>query len=165
MRNSEDEDHAKVLVGKLYPVKKVFASVVDAKGTDEVAVNRMTTFINESGLTDFVYKNDTHNSIISLTEDAVRRSGRAGHRDPPGDSAVPENSAAGESASNNRAERAVQEVEDLLHVNKLAMEGHVGEQLPCSHPVIRWLVEDVADVLTKSKVNSTGRNPYGEFHG
>ena len=79
--------------------------------------------------------------------------------------AVPENSAVGESASNGRAERTVQEVEDLLRVHKLALEAHIGVQIPSRHPVVRWLVEHVADILSKLKVNSTGQSPYEELHG
>ena len=96
--------------------------------------------------------------------EAIRRSGRSGHRDAP-DAAVPENSAVGQSASNGRAERTVQEVEDLLRVHKLALEAHIGVQNPSKHPVVRWLVEHVADIFTKLRVNSTGQSPYEELHG
>ena len=44
VRNEQDVELAKVLVGKLYPSRKVFACVVDAKGTDEYAVRRMVDF-------------------------------------------------------------------------------------------------------------------------
>ena len=103
----------------------MFACVVDAKGTDEYAVRRMVDFIKESGLTNFVDKNDKANPIIVLREEAARISGRPGRRMPPDvplpdgvDAdisvadirAVPENSAVGESASNGRAERSIQSV-------------------------------------------------------
>ena len=94
-------------------------------------------------------------------EEAIRKSGRTGHRDePPVGTAVPENSAVGESASNGRAERTVQEVEDLLRVNKLALEAHIGEQIPSTHPVVRWMVKHVPDIFTKLRINHTGQSPY-----
>ena len=128
----------------------MFACVVDVKGTDEYAVRRMVDFIKESGLTNFVYKNDKENAIIALMEEAVRRSGRAGRRMPrdvplpdgvdanAGDvSAVPENSAVGESASNWRAEISIQSVEDLLRVHKLAIESRIKAHISSDHAVLR----------------------------
>ena len=65
VRNEKDEELAKVLVGKLYPSRKVFACVVDSKGADEYATRRMCVFISESGLANFVYKNDKeHPSLL-----------------------------------------------------------------------------------------------------
>ena len=167
VRNDKDEQLAKVLVGKLYPCRKVFACVVDAKGTNEHAVRRMCDFIKESGLTKFVYKSDKESSIIALMDEAIRKSGRAGHHMPEDVPVlgVPENSAVGESQSNGRAERAVQTVEDLLRTHKLALESKVKARAPSDHAVLRWLVEHVADILTKYTINSTGQSPYEKLHG
>ena len=168
VRNEKDEQLAKVLVGKLYPSRKVFACIVDVKGTDEYAVRRLVDFIKESGLTKFVYKSDKEVSIIALMDEAIRRSGRAGKllpADVPSPQAVPENSAVGESQSNGRAERTVQTVEDLLRTHKLSLETKIKARLPSDHAVLRWMVEFVADVLTKYTINSTGQSPYEELHG
>ena len=121
VRDKDDEVLAKLLVGKLYPSRKVLACVVDSKGVvDPYGVNRVAAFIRESGLmnfevTNWVVKSDQEPSIVALMEQAIRRSGRNG-------TIVPEASAVGESASNARAERTVQAVEDLLRVHKHALE-------------------------------------------
>jgi hypothetical protein len=163
-RDKDDDVLAKLLVGKLYPSRKVLACVVDSKGVvDPYGVNRVAAFIRESGLMNFncinwVVKSDQESSILALMEQAIRKSGRNG-------TIVPEASAVGESASNSRAERTVQAVEDLLRVHKHALEARIGERLPSTHPTMRWLVEHVADILTKYTINDTGMSPYEELHG
>ena len=137
----------------------------------------MTEFIRQSGLTKFVFKTDQESSIKALMEEtiqkdadiktmmdeAIRRSGRQGDHIPL--TAVPENSAVGASASNGRAERTVQTVEDQLRVLKAAFESRIGAQVPCSHPVIRWLVEHVADIINKYAITRNGMSPHDELHG
>ena len=123
-----DEELANVPVGNLYPSRRLSGCVVDAKGLDDYAVERMIDFIKESGLTSFFCKNDKENSMIALMAEANRRSGGAGCKLPPDvpgpadATAVPEKSAVGESASNGRAEPSVQASQYLLHVHKLALE-------------------------------------------
>ena len=160
VRNKEDEVLAQLLIGKVYPMRKFFACICDAKGVDPYVVERMATFIRDTGLNNFnfVVKSDQESSIVAMMEQAIRRSGRNG-------TAVPEASAVGESASNGRAERAVQTVEDLLRVHKIALEARIGVHIPADHAVLRWMVEHVADVLNKYSINSTGMSPYEELHG
>ena len=168
VRNEKDEELAKVLVGKLYPSRKVFACVVDSKGADDYATRRMCDIIKESGHANFVYKSDKEHSIIALIDEAVRRPGRAGRHVPPDvpvRRGVLENIAVGESQSNGRAERAVQTVEDLLRTHKLSLESKIKARLPSNHPVLRWLVEHTADILTKYTINSTAQSPCEELHG
>ena len=179
IRSEQDQDLVTLLVGKLYPFRKTFACVVDMKGrgTDGYAISRMTEFIRQSGLTKFVFKTDQESSIKALMEEtiqkdadiktmmdeAIRRSGRQGDHIPL--TAVPENSAVGASASNGRAERTVQTVEDQLRVLKAAFESRIGAKVPGSHPVIRWLVEHVADIINKYAITRNGMSPHEELHG
>ena len=85
-------------------------------------------------------------------EEAIRKSGIFGKRMPL-NTAVREFSAVGESASNGRAERAVQMVEDQMRIGKSALEARRG---PCSHPIIRWMVEHYVDVINKYSINKSG---------
>ena len=163
LRNKDDDDFATVLVGKCYPSRQILACVLDGKGLDELAINRVAAFIRECGLTKFVWKSDQERALRALMEEAIKRSGRSGSTDPV--VAVPEASPVGSSASNGRAERTVQALEDQLRTLKAAFESHIGVQLPCTHPVIRWLVHHCADVMNKSAVNRSGITPYEELHG
>ena len=159
VRNKEDEVLATMLAGRLYPSRRPLACIVDGKGVDPYAAARMSTFIRESGLSrfNFVYKSDQEGSLVAMMEKAVEKSGRQGI-------VVPGNSAVGESASNGRAERTVQAIEDMLRVHKLALEHSIGAQVPSDHAIARWLVEHVADVMFKYTVNPNGLSPYEELH-
>ena len=161
VRDKDDDVLATLLVCKLYPSRKVMACVVESKGVvDLYGVQRVTAFIRESGLVDFnfVVKSDQESSIVAMLEQAIRRSGRHG-------SVVPEASAVGESASNSRAERTIQAVEDMLRVHKHALEARLGKRVTSDSAILKWLVEHVADILTKYTVNSNGMSPYEELHG
>ena len=151
-----------LLVGKLYPVRSTFGCVADLKGGNgEHAANWMSEFRKSSGLTTLVYRFDLESSIQhvmeealvknerirDLTEDATRRSGRSSVRIPCAE-AVPENSAVDSSASNGKAKQCDQQVEDQVRVGKAALEARLGAQLPCSHPVLRWLIEHYADIMS-----------------
>ena len=160
MKHAEEGDLQTVLVGKLYPARKTFACVTDSKGMDEYAVSRMSEFIRQSGLTRFVYKSDQETAIRALMTEAIRKTGTSGELAP-----VPENSAVGASASNGRAERAIQAVEDLVRTMKAALESRLHWKLPTAHPVFRWLVEHAADIMNKHAVNQSGFTPYEELHG
>ena len=91
--------------------------------------------------------------------EAARKSGTTGEFVP-----VPELSAVGASASNGRAERAVQAVEDLVRTLKAALESRLEWRIPCEHPVVRWMVEHAADVMNKHAINKSGMTPYEELH-
>ena len=172
VKDSRDASMATVLAGRLYPSNAVFASVCDTKGTeDENATLRLTQFIKESGVPKLVYRSDQERAITKMTEEALRRSGRTGVPedqttfDSGLEQAVVEMSAIGESASNGRAERAVQTVEDMLRTLKSALEARIKVRIEAAHPITRWLVEHVATVLNRYSVNKDGQTPYFTFHG
>ena len=79
--------------------------------------------------------------------------------------AVPEHSAVGESASNARAERTVQMVENQQRVCETALESGLGAKVSCNHPVTRWLAEHCADIMNRISINKTGMPPCDELHG
>ena len=154
IRNINDEDLVTCLVGKLYPYNKFFGCVVDVKGPDPYAVARLSDFIREAGLTKFVYKCDQESSVRALgdtharsevnehiqqmIDEAAKRAGRSAQYVNSDDARiiVPEHSAVGESQSNGKAERAVQQVEDQVRTIKSALESRIGAKIPSSHPVV-----------------------------
>ena len=181
VRNERDDDLLTLLVGRVYPTKKIFACPVDIKGRDPVAIARLADFIKSNGLTKFVYKCDQERSLdalsdaaiektlmVQLVEEAAQRSGKSA-APVDGDDvriAAPENSAVGESQSNGKAERAVQTVEDQIRTVKLALEARIGARIPCNHPIMHWVVIHCADILNKYTLNkSSGMSPYEETHG
>ena len=160
------------LVARMCPpkpdaAKPLFAVVCERKGAhDEYTVSRVCQFIRECGVKDFVYKSDQEASVVAIINEVLRRS------TTPGDqfyglvqTAVPENSAVGESQSNSRAERAVQTFEDMLRTYKSALEARIGSYLPCDHPVMYWLTEHAARVYNNHFVGGDGRTAYETLHG
>ena len=102
-----------------------------------------------------------------MIEEALRQCGKSGEAsdDPTMLQAIPENSAVGASASNGRAERAVQTFEDLCRTYKSTLETRINATVLCNLPVFRWLVEHVASNLNRYSVNPDGRTPYEDRHG
>lgn len=81
--------------------------------------------------------------------------------------AMPEHSHPGGSQSNGRAERSVRAFVDLFACLKACVESRLElpQPIPCTHPVIRWLVEHVAFRLNRCQIDKEGRTPYGHLHG
>ena len=68
-----------------------------------------------------------------------------------------EASPVGDSKSNGVAERAVQSMEKLTRVHKLAIETRIKEKLSVRHPLYAWLVEFCADLYNRFQVGSDGK--------
>ena len=78
--------------------------------------------------------------------------------------AVPEVSAVGQSASNSRAERAVQQLEDLVRTYKSAVEARMDCKLKSDHPLLPCIVEHPTNVYNKYAVSPDGKAPYARLH-
>jgi hypothetical protein len=126
-------------------------------------VKRLANFIKESGLSKMVYKTDQESALRSTIEEALRRTGRSGVFESF--EAVPEMSAVGESASNGKAERAVQTFEDQLRTLKSALDSRLKQKVPVNHPLMNWLVEHTANVINRYAVTADGTTPYQALHG
>ena len=150
-------------MGRLYPSKAIFASACDQKGADDPVVKRLSNFIKDSGISKMVYKTDQESALRSTIEEALRRTGRSGVFESF--EAVPELSAVGESASNGKAERAVQTFEDQLRTLKSALDSRLKQKVPVNHPLMNWRVEHTANVINRYAVTSDGSTPYQALHG
>ena len=78
--------------------------------------------------------------------------------------AVPECSAVGESASNGKAERAAQMLEDQVRNRKSALEARINARVNAEHPAMRWLVRQAALILNRFSVNPNVQTPYQTLH-
>ena len=91
-----------------------------------------------------VYRSDQESLLKNFVKASVLRAGAINEEKSDDDEvfiAIPEYSAVGGSASNGKAERAVQQVEDLLRTHTLALEARIQRGVPSVHPVIFWLPE------------------------
>ena len=104
---------------------------------------------------------DQESPLRTLFEHAIHLAGASGELVE----AIPERSAVGESQSNGKAERAVQEAEDNIRTMKLALEERLGCRLGSQSPVMKWLCEHVAANLNRFNVGDDGCTPYQRLHG
>ena len=70
-----------------------------------------------------------------------------------------------ESQSNGAVENGVKLFKGVLRVHLMALERKIGGYIPSAHPVMAWLVEHVADVVTKYLQSSDGKTGYQRLFG
>ena len=133
----------------------------DHNGPGEYATFRLGLFLKKSEYHKFVYKSDQEGSMQTMIDEALRQCGKSGEArdDPSMLQAISENGAVGASASNGRAERAVQTFEDVCRTYKSALETRINATVLCNLPVFTWLIEHVASNLNRYSVNPDGRTP------
>ena len=98
------------------PESVALCNNMQCKGQRQQALD----MFKEAGISNMVYKTDQSSPIRVMVDEALRTTGKSGIFGSY--EAVPEYSAIGESASNGRAERTVQSIEDQLRALKLALE-------------------------------------------
>ena len=123
-----------VLVLKDFRFKSVWAYPVPAKGTlmvdwvaDHIVADLETCGLNTCHL---VVKNDQEPAIVDVQSEVMRRRGIAG-----ADGTAKEHSRVGDSSSNGRVERCIQEVGGMTRTYRSALEQKIGRPIPVSHPM------------------------------
>ncbi len=76
-----------------------------------------------------------------------------------------EQSKVGDSNSNGRIERAIQDFKGLVRTLRSALESAVGERIHLDHPVVPWMVRHAAHTITQSRVRENGRTAYQLMKG
>ena len=79
--------------------------------------------------------------------------------------AIPVDPPAEESQSNGSVENGVKLFKGLLRVHLAALERKVEGYIPSEHPLMSWLVEHVADIITKYLRGNDGRTGYERLYG
>lgn len=151
-REGEDETLT-ILLMKDQGSRAIRAWVVPHKGADtDGTADRAVQGIRDLGHRGpVVFKTDNEPALLALREALMARL-------PEG--AIPVTSPAGESQSNGAVENAVKLFKGLLRVHLAALERKAGVHIPSAHPVLTWLAEHVADVLTKYLQGSDGRTAF-----
>ena len=67
------------------------------------------------------------------------------------------NSPVASSQSNGSAEKAVLDMEAMVRTLKIAVDARAGECLPTELPIILWLIEHAADVITRFRLGRDGK--------
>ena len=161
MRSTTDEDLLTVFVGRLYPTREITIIPCEQKGEDMHAINRLANFIKNAGVQKLVYMADQESALATLMENAIQKASISGELV----SAVPEHSPVGDSQSNGRAERAVQEAEDMLRCMKLAIEERLIAKITSTTPILKWLCEHTAATINRFHVHDDGMTAYQRSPG
>ena len=74
-------------------------------------------------------------------------------------------SAVGEHNTNADAEQAVQQVEDDLRTWLDATNDALKVRVPCTHPLLAWMVEHVAGIHRRTYIGTDGRTPLERLRG
>ena len=153
LRNEEGGEKATVLVGRCRQSKFLVAHVVPTKGaSEEWIADEVVKDLKKMGHHGHVVlRSDQEPALVSLLERVAEVRGSV---------TVPENAATSDSKGNGFAERAVQQMEEMVRVHKLALEHLVGQRIAISHPCIAWLVKHAVDVVNRYLVMSDGSTAY-----
>ena len=161
LRDSRDDDLLTCLVARLYPSRAVLAVPCDVKGPDDYAVNRLTEFLRNAGITRMVHMSDQETALGAMIEASIGQLRGA----TTWAGSVRETSAVGESQSNGKAEAAVKAVEDQVRVMKGALESRINVRIPSQHPVMKWMVQYAGVLLNKYAIQPDGKTAYHALHG
>ena len=159
-----DEVELKVLVAKDAATKAIFAHVVPQKGCDEdgYAVGRLVEDVQWLGHQRLELKSDNEKAILKLLRDSLL-SMRV--EIPDMEQLQEENAVTYDSKSNGDAENAVKQVQKQLRTLKLCLEKRLQRRIPTSHPVVTWLVEHAAWLLTTRQLGEDGFTSYQRAKG
>jgi hypothetical protein len=153
-----DEETIAVQIAKDRRTRMLFAHVVPRKGfAHEHGAAEMIRDIEKLGYSDVILKCDGEAALKSIQE-VVRNRREKGKT-------VLENSPVGDSRANGAAERAVQSVSEQVRVIRRGLEQRLGLKLSCKHPVMTWLVEHSADLISKYQVGEDGKTAYERWKG
>ena len=153
-----DEETIAVQIAKDRRTRMLFAHVVPRKGfAHEHGAEEMIKDIEKLGYSDVILKCDGEAALKTIQE-VVRNRREKGKT-------VLENSPVGDSRANGAAERAVQSVSEQVRVIRRGLEQRLGLKLSSKHPVMTWLVEHSADLISKYQVGEDGKTAYERWKG
>ena len=101
-------------------------------------------------------KTDNEAALVALKEAVMQKLGAE---------TIPVEPPAGESESNGAVENGGKLFKGIIRVHVMALERKIGGSVPSKHPLMAWLVEHVADVVTKYLQASDGRTAYERLFG
>ena len=157
MGDSDDAETLAIQVARDRRTRMIFAHVVPRKGmTHEYGANAMVEDLKRLGYHELILKCDGEPALRSVQEEVKRR------RESP---TILENSPVGDSRANGAAERAVQAVQEQVRVIRHGLEQRLGQKIRSSHPIMTWIVEHAAALLSRYQVGDDGKTPYERLKG
>ena len=140
--------------------RSVWAYAVESKGSSEVwLTDQIVEDMETVGVTSerIILKSDQEPAITDLQRSIVAR--RAGH------GTALEKSRVGDSNSNGRIERCIQDVKGLVRTIKSSVERKTGAKIHLEDAVTPWIIRHAAHIITRCRVRDNGRTAYQEMKG
>jgi hypothetical protein len=147
-----------MLVVKDFMHKSVWVYPVEGKGATMLRADMSTCGMDSSML---IVKSDQEPAIKEFQEEIARQRRQGGAV-----GTILENSRVGDSASNGRTERSIQEIGGMLRTLKFALEARTGNvKIGLDHPIIPWMAKHGAAQICRFQVRASGRTSYQNIKG
>ena len=152
----------KILVARDSRSKYVFAHVVPMKGVDEsrFAVDTLVNDVRWLGYNRIVLKSDNEPAIVKLLSEALRELRVQGL-----DQCLEEHPPEYDPQSNGSAEVGVKLLKGHLRTLKSCIESKIGFKIPVQHPLISWMTQHAADLISWCSRGHDGRTAYQRVRG
>ncbi len=160
----KDGGAVKCLLVKCLETLNLFAYVVPVKGLDEdrFVVSLVTRSVQWLGHTRLVFKSDNEASLkalIGAAYTALRL------KPEEMESITREDAPAYDSRSNGATEAGVRSIRGLFRTIKLDVENNIGMKIPVDHPIVIWMLEHVALLLSAVVRKEDGTTPWFKVRG
>ena len=139
--------------------RSIWAYVVEHKGSDDWVAEQIVDDLETVGLANerIVIKADQETAITDLQRSVAKL--RKGY------GSALEQSRVGDSNSNGRVERAIQDLKGLVRTLKAALEINTKGKISLSDPIVPLLVRHAAHIINVSRVRDCGRTAWQLMKG
>ena len=159
---SGEVDFLKVLVVKESLNKCVFAHAVERKGDDDggYVVECVVRDIEWLGYSRVILKSDNEPAIVKVLRESLKSLRVEGI-----EQAAEEHSPPYDPQANGEIEQAVGAVKGKSRTIVHALEQRIGRKVPPTHPIMTWLMENVAAGMCRRNRGGDGMTPYRRVQG
>ena len=143
----EGTEGTKVLVAREIVSRCTFAHVVKCKGVgeDRFSVDCLVRDIEWMGFTRIMLRSDNEKAIVALLKESLRalrvdvdHVEQAAEEHPP----------KYDPQANGAVENAVGGFKDMMRTYTLALESRLGHRVPPDHPIMSWMAQHAAYMMT-----------------
>ncbi len=130
----------------------LWAYAVQSKGaTEEWVKDQILEDLETVGVSDerIIVKSDQEASMTDMQQAIATARGKLG--------TALENSKVGESDTNGKVERAIQDLKGLVRTLRSAIEEKTGEPIHVNDPIVPWLVRHAANIINTCRVREDGK--------
>ena len=160
----EDSTKATVSMTVMLMVESLFRSMwayaVQCKGaTDEWLAEQITNDLETIGLAGerLIIKADQEPAITEVQRAVAEARAKSG-------TAI-EQSRVGDSNSNGRVERAIQDFKGLTRTMRSALEAKTGTKIRLEDPIVPWMVRHAAQIINVCRVREDGQTAWQKMTG